>query len=213
MALRQNAASRFDQQTAIDWNEIYHRLAAAQAALEQGVTLTPAQKQTILNARAKALAQEPQRQNGTGAAIDVVAFQLAHETYALESCYVREVYPLKEFTWLPCTPPFVLGIVNVRGQIFSLIDLKKFFDLPDNGLTDLNKIIILHSEQMEFGILADAVLGLRKITAGDLQPPLPTLTGIREAFLKGLTSDRLIVLDAGKLLASQNLIVQAEVEA
>lgn len=48
--------------------------------------------------------------------------------------YVREIYPLKEFTPIPCTPPFVLGIINVRGQILSVIDIKKFFDLPEKGL-------------------------------------------------------------------------------
>ena len=43
--------------------------------------------------------------------------------------FVREVYPLKDYTPLPCTPPFVLGLVNVRGQIISVIDIKKFFDI------------------------------------------------------------------------------------
>lgn len=140
-------------------------------------------------------------------------FLLAHETYGVESSYVREVYPLRAFTPLPCTPSFVLGIINIRSQILSVIDLKKFFDLPDRGLTDLNKVIVVHDDRMTFGILADAVLAVRSIPLDDMQPSLPTLTGIREAYLKGVTSERLVILDAGKLLADTTLIVLEEVES
>jgi len=49
-----------------------------------------------------------------------------------------------------------LGIINVRGQIFSVLDLKKFFDLPERGLTD-RKVIIVHNDQTEFAILAAAI--------------------------------------------------------
>jgi purine-binding chemotaxis protein CheW len=120
---------------------------------------------------------------------------------------------LRAFTPLPCTPSFVLGIINIRSQILSVIDLKKFFDLPDRGLTDLNKVIVVHDDRMTFGILADAVLAVRSIPLDDMQPSLPTLTGIREAYLKGVTSERLVILDAGKLLADTTLIVLEEVES
>ena len=60
---------------------------------------------------------------------------------------------------------------------------------------------------MEFGILADSVTGTRRIGIDDVQPVLPTLTGIREEYLKGVTGERLIVLDAGRLLASPSIVV------
>ena len=117
------------------------------------------------------------------------------------------MHPLKEFTPLPGTPPFVFGIINFRGQILSIIDLKKFFELPEKGLTDLNRVIILHSKEMEFGILADAILGLRAIPIKAMQPSLPTLTGIRTAYLKGVTEDRMVILDGAKVLSDKKLIV------
>jgi purine-binding chemotaxis protein CheW len=132
--------------------------------------------------------------------------------YGVESLYVREVYPLKELTPLPCTPPFVLGIINVRGQILSVVDLRQFFDLPAQRLTDLNKVIVLHDGTMAFGILADAILGVRVIPPDGVQPSLPTLTGIRAAYLKGVTGERLVILDAAKLLTDKALIVFEEVE-
>jgi purine-binding chemotaxis protein CheW len=196
----------------IDWSSVYRRLEATRAALELRVMPTPEEERRILRARAQALAREPERGEVTRGALEVMEFLLAYERYAVESSYVREVYPLKELTPLPCVAPFVLGIVNIRGQILSIINLKRFFDLPEKGLTDLNKLVIVHDAHMAFGILADAILGVRSIPLKDIQPSLPTLTGIRDAYLKGVTGERLVLLDAGKLLADQKLIVLEEVE-
>lgn len=170
----------------------------------------PQQWQRILKARAQALAQAPE-QIAAMECIEVVTFVLAYETYGIETAWVREVYPLKDLTSLPCTPPFVAGIVNVRGQVLSVIDIKNFFDLPEKGLTDLNKVIILSDGVIEFGILADAVLDVRSVPSQQIQPSLPTLTGIREQYLRGITAERLIVLDAYNLLTSGSIVVHEEV--
>ncbi len=170
----------------------------------------PQQWQSILKARAHALAQAPEQVAATEC-LEVVTFLLAYETYGIETACVREVYPLKDLTPLPCTPPFVVGIVNVRGQVISVIDIKKFFDLPEKGLTDLNKVIILSDGVMEFGILADAVLDVRSIPRQQIQPSLPTLTGIREQYLRGITTERLIILDAYTLLTNRCIVVHEEV--
>jgi purine-binding chemotaxis protein CheW len=111
---------------------------------------------------------------------------------------------------VPCTPPFVLGLINVRGQIMSVIDLKKFFDLPEKGLTDLNKVIIVSDDKMEFGILADNVLGVRSLPLAELQPALPTLTGVREEYLKGVTRERTVILDGKKLLGDRKIVIHEE---
>jgi purine-binding chemotaxis protein CheW len=206
------SASAAKQPPGLDWSTVHRRLEASRMALERGVTPAPEERKNILRARAQALAREPQEAEAARDEIDVVEFLLAYETYGVESLYVREVYPLKEFTPLPCTPPFVLGIINIHGQILSVIDLKKFFDLPEKGLTDLNKVIVVHDENMAFGLLADAILGVRAIPLGDMQASLPTLTGIREAYLKGVTGERLVILDASKLLSDQKLIILEEVE-
>jgi len=104
-----------------------------------------------------------------------------------------------------------LGIVNVRSQILSVIDLKKFFGLPEKGLTDLNKVIIIRDGKMEFGILADNIDGVRKVGINDMQVSIPALTGIRADYIKGVTGESLIILDAQKLLADKGLIVNKEI--
>jgi len=196
----------------LDWREVQRRLEAARAAMERGWALDAQETKRILKARARTLAQEPAKEEADDDTIEVVEFVLAYEQYAVETRYVREIYPLQHLTPLPCTPAFVLGIVNVRGEILSVIDLRKFFDLPEKGLTDLNKVIVLRSEHMVFGILADAVIGARRIRLAGIQPSLPTLTGVREAYLKGVTAERTVILDAEKLLADETIVVQEQVD-
>lgn len=200
------------QPTAIDWSAVHRRLEAVRTTLERGWTPTLEEKKRILHARAQALAREPVREDAAPEALEVVEFLLAYETYGIESSYVREVYPLKELTPLPGTPPFVLGLINVRGQILSVIDLKKFFDLPERGLTDLNRVIFIRDNHMEFGLLADTILGMRAVPLTDLQPSLPTLTGIREEYLRGITGERVVILDAKKLLSDKKIVVHEEAE-
>lgn len=195
---------------AIDWREVHRRLDAARAAVERAWAPEPEEAKRILKARAQALAREPGKAEAADARLEVLEFLLAHENYAVETQHVREVCPLENLTPLPCTPAFVLGIVNLRGEILSVIDIRKFFDLPQTGLPDLNKVIVLQSESMVFGILADAVLGVRRIPVAEVQPSLPTLTGIREKYLKGVTAGRTVVLDAARLLADEAIVVQEQ---
>ncbi len=191
----------------VDWVRLRQRLEAARIAV--GSEPTPDEKKAILRKRAKLLARQL-LQEKTGDALDVLEFLLTYETYAIEMRWVAETYPLKDLTPLPCTPPFVAGIINVRGRILSVIDIRKFFDLPEKGLTDLNRVIIVNNGEMEFGILADEILGTRSIPLSEVQPPLPTLTGIREEYLKGVTRERTAILDGARLLSDKNLIVHEE---
>ena len=165
----------------------------------------------VLRERARMLAREPQTENNEEVIV-VVEFLLAKECYGIESTLIREVYPLKEYTPLPGTPSFILGLMNVRGQILSITDIRKLFDLPEKGLTNLNRVIILKNHNREFGILADDIVGMRTIALGNLQTSLPTLTGIGAEYLKGVTPDRMVVLEGHKLLNDDRLLVHAEVE-
>jgi purine-binding chemotaxis protein CheW len=167
----------------------------------------------ILRARAQALARPLEQAPAALTLLEVLEFRLAQECYALEARYVREVCPLKDLTPLPCTPPFVLGIVNVRGRILPVFDLKKFFDLPEQGVTDLHRIVVIGGNGIELGLLVDAAEGVRSIPVDSLQASLATFTGIRGEYLKGVTAERLVVLDAARILANPNIIVHEEVEA
>lgn len=169
-------------------------------------------KQQIFRNRARTLAAEATADHGAIEGIDVVEIRLAHERYALESAYVREVFPLREWTPLPATPEYVLGVINVRGQILSVMDLRVFFELPREAVTKATKVVVLRSDDMELGIVADAVIEARSIALTAIRPPLPTITGIREAYLRGVAEDDLVILDAARLLADKSIIVNEQVE-
>jgi purine-binding chemotaxis protein CheW len=169
------------------------------------------QKQRIFKARAEILAREPLGDDAQDERIEIVEFLLADERYALESAYIRGVYALDSLTPLPCTPAFVAGIINLRGRIIAVIDLRTFFDLPRNGLSDTCQVIVLSDNSMEFGILANAIITARMISRTTLQPALPTLTGVRADYLLGITQDRLAVLDGGRILAERRIVVHEEV--
>lgn len=163
----------------------------------------------ILQARAQALARPPVAAL-VEPMLEVVVFHLADEAYAIEATFLREVQPLKDLTPLPGTPTFLRGIINIRGRIVAVIDLKKFFDLPEAGIHDLHQVLIVHTPALELGILADRVVGCRSVPESALQSALPTMTGIRADYLKGVTAERLIVLDAVRLLADPRISVQDE---
>ena len=198
--------------TSIDWTEIKRKVASLQKVIEQKEILLPDEKRLLLKQRALALALRENDETGQQGRMEIIVFRLAFETYGIETAFVREVYPLKDITPLPGTPPFVVGIINVRGQIVSVIDLKKFFNLPEKGLGQLNKVIIIRNDRMEFGILADAVLGTRPIPADTLQGAPPTVTGIGAEYLKGVTREGVIVLDAEKILDDEKIVISQKAE-
>jgi purine-binding chemotaxis protein CheW len=184
---------------------------AAREKLEKDWQITEKEKMKILKARTKSLAREGKKEELPLESITVTEFMLANEKYGIELYNIVEVYPLKDMTPVPCTPPFVLGIFNVRGQIQTIIDIKKFFDLPDKGLSELNKVIIVRARGIEAGILADVILGIRSIPLNKIQPTLPTLTDIRAEYMKGVTGDQLIILDVEKIFSDERFIVNEEV--
>ena len=168
------------------------------------------ERRAILKARARELAQEPKQTPIAQQFIGIIVFRLASETYGIESAFVQETYLLNEITPLPGVPPFVLGIAKVRGQILSVVDLKKFFEIPESGLGQLNILIILRNEQMNFGILADEILGVDSIATSTIQTAPPTVSGIGSEYLRGVTAEHMIILDARKILNDKRIIVHQE---
>lgn len=168
------------------------------------------EERSILRERAQRLAKEPEESGKSHFFTEVLSFLLAGERYAVETRFVVETMPLRELTSLPGLPSFILGIVNIRGRILSVMDIKKFFDLPDSGLTDLHKLIIVKYRDLEVGILADDLLGMQTLPQELLQSSLPTLTGIREKYLAGVTAEGTIVLRVEKILSDERIIVNDE---
>ena len=193
-----------------DWKAIHRRLALTAEAISEGLGHDPEQVRRILEARARAAAR-PSVTPDTTERLEVLAFSLASETYCIETCHIREVCQIKDLTAVPCTPAFVAGVMNLRGRIVAIVDLRGFFELPARGLTELNRVIVLAGGDNELGLLADSIDGVRSVAVSDLQEGLSTLTGIRGRFLKGISGQMLAVLDGALLLADADLKVNEQV--
>jgi purine-binding chemotaxis protein CheW len=209
--VEKNKTSGKHQPSTIDWEKIHSRMNSALEKNEHGWEPSDEEIKKIFAARTKDLARRKEKEKQSSEYLEVAEFVLADERYGIESFRIVEVYPLKDLTPLPSTPPFIMGIINVRGQILTVIDIKKFFDLPDKGLSDLSKVIIVKVGETEVGFLADVCMGISSIPLNRIQSSLSTLTDIGAEYLKGVTSDQLIILDVEKILSDEKLIVNEEV--
>jgi purine-binding chemotaxis protein CheW len=193
----------------VDWELIKQRMAAAGDALESGFAPGAAQRQAILQARARALATDNTAPD-PGPEIDVLEFMVGTQGYALEMQYVQEVHALAGLARLPCTPAFVRGIVNLHGRMMSVLDLHPLFGLPPKELSGTDKLVVLLDGRMIFGVLADAILGVQRLPRRRIQPPPSTATGIPDGWTIGITPERTVVLDAKRLLNDKSIVVDQE---
>lgn len=169
------------------------------------------EKDEILTRRAVELAKPPEQQQLGKRQLELLAFMLAHEKFALETKYIKEVYPMKELTPVPCAPSFVLGLINLRRRIITVLDIRPFFTLPVQTQRE-PRVLIVQDQEHEFGLVTDGILGIEKVAVDDIQVGMPTLTGIRHEFLLGVTENRLVILSGQKMIASPRLIVNDAVE-
>jgi purine-binding chemotaxis protein CheW len=191
----------------VDWGRIKARLAFAEQTLASGFAVSPERRKAILHARAQAHAAAPPPAEPAGARIDVVEFMLGPQRHAVEAVWVREVLTLKDLTPLPCTPGFVAGVVHSHGRILTVIDLKRFFDLPATGLTDLDKLVVLQHGDTELALLADRIAGVGRLRLADLHD---APADKRARCLRGVSAEQVFVLDAAKLLNDPLLVVDEE---
>lgn len=133
----------------------------------------------------------------------LVVFQLAGETYGLDINCVQEIIRLQEVTRVPRTPDFVEGVINLRGRIIPVVDMRKRFSLPAGDQTANSRIMVVEMGPVTVGFIVDAVTEVLRLSEEDIEPPPSIMGGIDTAYLRGVgkRQDRLIILlDVGKVL-------------
>jgi len=141
--------------------------------------------------------------------IEVIVCRLGTETYAVESRHLRAVQWASSITPVPCTPSYVIGIVSVRGEIVTLLDLASMIGLtpgpsPDPGHT--RPVLLLGLAGQRSGLVVDEVLGVQRLKLDHLQP---SLSG-RE-FARGVGPDNTVLLDLEHLFGSGRFNISDEV--
>lgn len=197
----------------IDWEEVRRRLARTAEATEESLRLSPQRAKAALDERARALARVPPAAPKASEVLEIATFALANEHYGVETRFVREVVRLADFTPLPGAPPFLVGVLNLRGEILALIDLRTFFGVAARGLTDLARVLVLGDERPEFGVLADAAHEVTTLRLDEVHEAPDSAAGVGREYLRGVTKDALIVLDGAALLHDGRLFIDQGEEA
>ncbi len=175
-----------------------------ESATEQVVSVE--KTKTILDERARALAKSTQVQ--AGATLPFVVFSLANEAYGIATGDVREVQPLHDLTPVPCAPSFVAGVINVRGSIYSVLDIRSLVGAPAQRIGATASVILVDAADLQVGILADAVRGATRVAVNEIKPPPAAL---KDGYIQGVTKDMLIILDLAALLRDARIIVHEEI--
>lgn len=172
-----------------------------------------ARDKRILRFRAQELSRDKERLIDSNAdSIFIVKFLLSGEMYGLETTYINEVLPLKDLTVVPCTPDFILGVINVRGQIFTVINPKKILRLPERGISEFTKVMLLSYENRNFGIVADTIIGNQYIPIVEILSLPYVKDHEKKDYLMGVTADGIIILDGKTLMNSTELVVNQEIK-
>ncbi|MBT9259831.1 MAG: chemotaxis protein CheW [Clostridiales bacterium] len=126
----------------------------------------------------------------------LVLFQVAGETYGLDIYQVREIIRVPEITRVPRTPPYLLGVINLRGGVIPVLDLRRRFHLPDRERHEDQRIIVTEQHGTIVGMIVDGVSEVLTLQESQIEPPSPYIVSVDTRFIAGIGNleDRLIVL-------------------
>lgn len=167
--------------------------------------------QRILKKRAEALARPLRERQTLVEPLELLVFSLAGERYAVDTGHVHDVVPLRDVTPLPCTPSFVLGVVNHRGRILPVLDFRRLFGLAGEGVPEGTRLVAVEAGGMRFAIFADNVAGTILVEMRDVMPPPVTFTDDQKAWLRGVTGEMVAVLDLEAMVRASRIVVNEEV--
>jgi len=133
--------------------------------------------------------------------VTVIIFRLGDETYAVDALVVYAVRRIGKIAMVPNIPDFYAGVVNLRGQIITVIDLRQFFGTPINQSAQPDELLVIRAHGLELGILAHAIHDVITLKLSDIQP----LTDMGYAW--GITPQKVILLDMALLFTDDRLII------
>jgi purine-binding chemotaxis protein CheW len=141
--------------------------------------------------------------------IQIVTFLLADEKYGVDIMVADGVETINKITPIPNSLDFVEGVLNLRGEVIPIINLKKRFNLV-GGSENLELYLTLYIEgELKIGILIDALDKVEYIPKDQIQPPPPVISGIGREYISGVANDTndnlVIILDIDKLLSYEEL--------
>lgn len=140
----------------------------------------------------------------TGDLLQLVTFTIANEEFGLDILLVQEIIRVLPITKVPGAPEFVEGVINIRGKVIPIMDLRQRFGLAAKEHDSHTRIIVVELQALMVGFVVDAVSEVLRLPSGTVEPAPPLVAGIDSEYIKGVgkLEDRLLILlDLDKLLS------------
>lgn len=134
----------------------------------------------------------------------LVVFNLGGETYGVDISTVREIIRMQAITDIPGTPHSVEGLINLRGSVIPVVDLRKRFRLESVERSKETRIVVVSSNEQEIGVIVDSVTEVLRISSDSIEPPSSIIMSSDSEYLQGIVKleERLIILlDADRVLS------------
>ncbi|MEM7629349.1 MAG: chemotaxis protein CheW [Planctomycetota bacterium] len=146
--------------------------------------------------------------NTGGEQLQLVTFEVAGEEFAVDILRVQEINRMMELTRVPQSPPEVEGVINLRGRIIPVLDLRRRFGMPAAERTDHNRIVVVDINGRVLGFIVDRVHEVLRIDSSIVEPAPEMVSSIDSDFIAGVgkLDDRLIILlELERLFAEERL--------
>jgi purine-binding chemotaxis protein CheW len=213
-----------------DWSIVHQRLVDTSARLTWGDDMTDEALQQAWSRRAYQVAQALQEEE-QGQQVEVAVIRLGREKYGLEVEFIFDIRMEEGITRVPRTPEWLAGVVNLRGQILSVVDLQRYLGLPASERapeTETRHLLLIQIPQMELALLVDEVLSIQNLPIHRIQEAASLVRGLPADYVQGVyvdntgsektapskgndTTAMLVILNLYNLMNDKRLLVQEEI--
>jgi purine-binding chemotaxis protein CheW len=141
--------------------------------------------------------------------MQLVTFSIGEEEFGVDILKVQEIIRMMEITKVPRAPEFVEGVINLRGKVIPIIDLRRRFGLSARGHDKHTRIIVIEINNMIVGFVVDSVSEVLRIPSSTVEPPPPVVSGMESEYISGVgkLEDRLLILlDLDRLLSREETV-------
>ena len=193
------------QATQIDWTAVRRKLQQNQQALARTISMDPERVEALFRERAQKLMERHLDREPDVAAETVLVFAEGREKYAIDVTTVAEVLPFLSATPLPEASPEVLGLVNLRGEFLTVINLARLLGTQQENDGRGGYLLVLRGDDARLGLRVDAVERIQSLRLDNLSPPprgADRATGDGAVYIKGIsTEETLIVIDGNAVVS------------
>jgi purine-binding chemotaxis protein CheW len=139
--------------------------------------------------------------------LQLVTFRLDNEEFGVDILKVQEINKMIDITRIPNAPPFVEGVINLRGKIIPIVDLRKRLGFEGRPFDKSTRIIVVELDGVVLGFIVDSVSEVLRISDATVEPPPPLVSGIESEYIEGvgkLDGRLLILLELKKVFTSSD---------